>query len=1042
MLSMILYGRNDAHGYNLHKRGALSLNALAQVMRDPSDELIFVDYNTPDELPTFPEAIADTLTDRCKARLRILRVRPSYHAQFAGKTRLVALEPHSRNIAIRRTNPDNRWILSTNTDMVFCTARSDDDLSAVVGGLDDGFYHLPRFEVPEGFWERLDRKDPQAAIAAMRESGTRFHINEIVYGSYDNLYEGPGDFQLFLRQDLFDIRGFDERMILGWHADSNMARRMKLLRGEVKTAFPLLHGYHCGHTRQATSLHGGSRTQNNSDVFVRDMVDPVAPDQDLTWGAPDIDIEEVRLDRDDHYFHAMSAAVKTEGPAYTEAAYNDGSLYKVTYDADHVMPHLCDILFNLPAGQTIFFFGDDVRILEGARTFLEEAGREPRFVLTDLAGCPALGPLDESWKGSVLPLPQAIAEADLFLIQYPAGDGDEGRLEEREWSHHRLLSSISAAERRKPKSERRRIVVVNGIHNGIAMLVESSLAPSVMPFSSRLRQGFVVDDAVVGGQDIAASTEWPIYQRLGRRTPFLPADIEILKRVVDGLRRGRPIKGWERLAPEIAAICAAPTSARLPLGVSDEEAEEWALRADNAMRHTIGRLVEQPSVVGPRAEIGNRLCSGDDWNDPDWLRLAMAYFGPDVVSLSERKRWMWERVSLADIIQRHMPLTYGMTETSLKKRLLLVGDTTELLAAILVHMGYDVTCASSEELIAGKAAGHWRKQLDLSWLKLPPAFHMLDSSRFAGPFDGFVVTKPSLFEKSHAEAEAILKAADPMMAPGALLFCAATVQINEEAYEGGFSFAEWKSLYDPEGPLGARGFQAVGGVDTRVPLDAAARFALQDDPQDTVYGLSYGYVNSYNTSVLLTARWPDTLAVGPSDRVRWGGAAIDTALTPIPYSGVLTHQDSAAADRKPSRIGGDDLASRAFRAIEILPAKINERARNVLPFAITEGQGQVSPTSLYLPVEDAEDSVGPWFALCLDAGDAASAVVNIQGVGEPAFSEGTALVHGVGPLDVSLSGGRAVVRREGGLGRISMVLRLSGGEARLSRIDAFTEKPS
>ena len=62
MLSVILYGRNDAHGYNLHKRGALSLNCIAQVLTEDSDELIFVDYNTPDELPTFPEAIADTLT--------------------------------------------------------------------------------------------------------------------------------------------------------------------------------------------------------------------------------------------------------------------------------------------------------------------------------------------------------------------------------------------------------------------------------------------------------------------------------------------------------------------------------------------------------------------------------------------------------------------------------------------------------------------------------------------------------------------------------------------------------------------------------------------------------------------------------------------------------------------------------------------------------------------------------------------------------------------------------------------------------------------
>ena len=33
------------------------------------DEIIFVDYNTPDDFPTFPEAIQDTLTERAKKLL-------------------------------------------------------------------------------------------------------------------------------------------------------------------------------------------------------------------------------------------------------------------------------------------------------------------------------------------------------------------------------------------------------------------------------------------------------------------------------------------------------------------------------------------------------------------------------------------------------------------------------------------------------------------------------------------------------------------------------------------------------------------------------------------------------------------------------------------------------------------------------------------------------------------------------------------------------------------------------------------------------------
>jgi hypothetical protein len=1038
MISLIVYGRNDAHGYNLHKRGALSLNALSEVLTAPSDELIFVDYNTPDELPTFPEAIADTLTDRCKSRLRILRVRPDYHARFAGKTRLVALEPQSRNIAIRRSNPDNRWILSTNTDMIFCPNNTEQSLSAIVGALEDGFYHLPRFEVPEGFWERLSRTDPVAAIAAMRETGERFHLNEVVYGSYDNLYEAPGDFQLFLRQDLYDIRGFDERMILGWHADSNMARRMKLLRGEVKTVFPQLLGYHCGHTRQATSLHGGDRTQNNSDFFVRDVDDPVAPDQNDTWGAPDFPIEDIRLDRDDRYFIAMSAAVKDSGPAFSEAAYNDDSLNAVSYDVGHVLPQLCDILFNLPSGQAIFFSGDHVELLEGVRNFLEQAGKAPRFLLNPFAKCPDPDLLDPGrWGSCLVSLEDALTQADLILIQYPRGDEPAEDRREREWWHHRLLSCITQMEREKPKTHRRRIVVVNGIHNALAPLVESVLAPSTMPFSSRLRQGFVIDDAMGGGENLSTTAEWPIYQRLARNLPFTPDDRELLKRIFLGLRLGRPPQGWERLAPEVAAVCIAPPSARESFGVAGDEARIWGDMADEAMRAILERLVEQPAMVGPRAQIGNRLCSGDDWNDINWLGLAIAYFGPGVISFAERKRWMWERASLIDAVRRNIPLALpDMAGASGTRRLLVAADSPEPIAPILVHMGYDVTYATTAELAAGKSESDWTAQPDLAWLSLPPALHSLDLAIDPHPFDALIVTKPSLFEKSFDEVEAVLAAANPMMNRGALFFCAATVQLNDRAFAGGFSFAEWKMLYEPEGPLGIRGFEAVGGIDTRVPLDTAVRFALQDDPQETVYGLSHGLVNSYATSVLLTARWPSELRPGSQERLPWIGEPIDPSETLIPYGPRRAEVDSVRTTR---RLGGIDLASRAFRAIETTPVEITSRARNVLPFALTEGSGLALPTSLILPVEDSDRGLGPWFALCLAAGDANRVVIQAEDANGGVLNKGESLIYGAGPSPVVIDGEQAVLTRDGPLGTVSVALRLSGGEARLIKLMAWVE---
>src|SRR5215204_609543 len=138
MISIVLYGRNDNYGYNLPKRGALGLNTMAEVLTDPDDEILFVDYNTPDDFPTFPEAIADTLSEQAKQRLRILRVRPVQHAAFVARTHLQTVEPVARNVAIRRSNPANRWVLSTNTEMLF-VPRKADSLTDIARELPRGF---------------------------------------------------------------------------------------------------------------------------------------------------------------------------------------------------------------------------------------------------------------------------------------------------------------------------------------------------------------------------------------------------------------------------------------------------------------------------------------------------------------------------------------------------------------------------------------------------------------------------------------------------------------------------------------------------------------------------------------------------------------------------------------------------------------------------------------------------------------------------------------------------------------------------------------
>lgn len=284
MLSVIVYGRNDSYGYNLHRRAALSLNCISEMLTDKNDEIIFVDYNSPTNFPTFPEAIDDLLTAKCKSLLKIIKVNPKSHDQFVqGRTKLVTIEPLARNIGIRRMNKKNKWILSTNTDIIF-TLNSGSSLSKLCAQLAPGYYSAPRFELPESVWESLDRKQPKKAINFIEAQSIPLHLEEVVHGDVWNLFDGPGDFQLFLASDAEKIRGFDETMIHGWHCDSNLNKRLSLIYEKPGDLSNVLKVYHCDHTRQITPLHSSKSSYNDPDEYVYDVTSSIANAKNSQWG--------------------------------------------------------------------------------------------------------------------------------------------------------------------------------------------------------------------------------------------------------------------------------------------------------------------------------------------------------------------------------------------------------------------------------------------------------------------------------------------------------------------------------------------------------------------------------------------------------------------------------------------------------------------------------------------------------------------------------------------------------------------------------------
>ena len=286
MISIIVYGRNDDHGYNLHRRVALSLNCLAEVLTDDDDEIVFVDYNTPDQLPTLVEALADTLTVRCLSALRVIRVRERTHVRlFAGRTHLPIVEPVARNVGARHANPANRWLLSTNTDMILVPLE-DESLSEICDRLPDGFYALPRFELPEWLWEQLPRTDPSRVLADVGHLGPTLQLGETVTSHEEIRFDAPGDFQLVLREEFFAIDGFDEEMVLGWHVDSNLSKRCCCVavrsRASRTTSPDTMRRCFSAGTSTRTSVDGCSHTAGRSKACTKRSPVPLQPQRTLT----------------------------------------------------------------------------------------------------------------------------------------------------------------------------------------------------------------------------------------------------------------------------------------------------------------------------------------------------------------------------------------------------------------------------------------------------------------------------------------------------------------------------------------------------------------------------------------------------------------------------------------------------------------------------------------------------------------------------------------------------------------------------------------
>ena len=498
MISVILYGRNDAHGYNLHRRAALSLNCIAEVLTDPDDEIVFVDYNTPDELPTFIEAISDTLTERCLRLLRVVRVPAAIHEQgFADDTPLPVVEPVARNVAARRANPANRWLLSTNTDMIF-VPLADRSLSEICSDLSDGFYGLPRFELPEWLWERLPRNDPRRALAEVQRLGPRLRLDEPTLSHEWIRFDAPGDFQLILRDDFVAIHGFDENMRRGYHVDSNVSRRLLMHRGSIETIDRYLAGYHCNHNRTRTVYHG-SKVENDIVTFFFAIDEPALHAQRSTWGLAEVSLEEAPIGQLVSTHSAeMLTNVMSSGPRTPSNA--SEAPVSLAYDSGHVLPFIADTLIVSPPHMAVGYLGSNVSLERMLGAFVESHGGDRPLQAAQFHDLPTVDALGRTADILVIDL-----GIDVSQVEAPVHRAGRGEIDRFPAAFEHVFAALDRLiELERERFERgehpRRIVLVNSSADYWDTYVLAQFDCSYTTTHSRVRRATVkrVPDDEVG----------------------------------------------------------------------------------------------------------------------------------------------------------------------------------------------------------------------------------------------------------------------------------------------------------------------------------------------------------------------------------------------------------------------------------------------------------------------------------------------------------------------------------------------------------------
>lgn len=323
----------------------------------------------------------------------------------------------------------------------------------------------------------------------------RYHINEILERGEFALFDAPGDFQLFLRKDIFAMDGFDERYNLGWHMDSNLCKRFNIKYGVTLSADKFLAGWHCNHTRTQSIAHGAGRKSNSWDDVVQQIVRPDVPEQRDTWGLVNERLEEIRLHdkRQQNVLSALNALCPTtlKEPYHFQNFLGDW----VPCPPEHLKPYLADILYPFHRANIAGYMGYSAEQFVAFVEVWKALGFTGKILLIGREQ------RDEFAKASGLTDLQCVSpeEADeqctLFVAGYKVWNKDSYQAEKEE--NERLMKLVEymlQLEQQRvaiPTHAPRKFIVTNGNHLEMCKLLQTYTNMQETPFGTRIRHGYV-----------------------------------------------------------------------------------------------------------------------------------------------------------------------------------------------------------------------------------------------------------------------------------------------------------------------------------------------------------------------------------------------------------------------------------------------------------------------------------------------------------------------------------------------------------------------